>query len=592
MTRNEFTLLYAVRKGGMQSVRQLKERTGLSVGYISQTLKQFTEEGLVCDDGLTEAGLKALEPYRVQNAVIMAAGMSSRFVPISLEKPKGLLTVKGEVLIERQIRQLQEAGIEDIVLVLGYKKEAFFYLEDKFEHIRIVINPRYDTKNNAFTIYLAQQYIGNSYICSSDNYFTENPFEAYVYQSYYSATEVHERLNEWYMIPDAKMNISRIVKNDTKGFIMMGHVYWDRAFSRAMISLINADQAVGLYDADLWEQVLSDHLKQLPPMAIRVYPDGVIHEFDSLEDLRQFDSEYVSHTNSRIIRDITGVLQCREEDIRGFRILKSGLTNRTVYFEAGKRKYVYRYAENREGVVVNREHEKRALELARSIGTDPTFLHMDEREGWKISEYVEGAREPDSGSAEDMKRVAGTLRQLHDHQIKVNWSFLPWEEIRNMELLLRSGRSGISDPGYGKLKDDVGKVFEAFAKDNGTACFCHCDAGKSNWLLTEDRTILTDWEYAGNADPGCDTGSFILSAGWEPEGAIGFIRTYLGEDATEQRVFHHLAYTAVIAFYWYTWALFREADGVVMGEGLYAWRNMAKKYAKYLLNAQCAMHHS
>ena len=98
MTRNEFTLLYAIRKGGMQSVRQLKDRTGLSVGYISQTLKQFAEEGLAGGEGLTEAGLQALEPYRVQNAVIMAAGMSSRFVPISLEKPKGLLTVKGEAL--------------------------------------------------------------------------------------------------------------------------------------------------------------------------------------------------------------------------------------------------------------------------------------------------------------------------------------------------------------------------------------------------------------------------------------------------------------------------------------------------------------
>ena len=34
-----------------------------------------------------------------------------------------------------------EAGIKNIVLVLGYKKEAFFYLENKYEGIKIVINP-------------------------------------------------------------------------------------------------------------------------------------------------------------------------------------------------------------------------------------------------------------------------------------------------------------------------------------------------------------------------------------------------------------------------------------------------------------------
>ena len=69
--------------------------------------------------------------YKVENAIIMAAGLSSRFAPLSYEKPKDLITVKGEVLIERQIRQLKEAGIHDIAIVTGYKKEKFEYLKEK-----------------------------------------------------------------------------------------------------------------------------------------------------------------------------------------------------------------------------------------------------------------------------------------------------------------------------------------------------------------------------------------------------------------------------------------------------------------------------
>ena len=65
--------------------------------------------------------------YKVDNAIIMAAGTSSRFVPLSYELPKALITVKGEVLIERQIRQLKEAGINEIVVVTGYKKELFYF---------------------------------------------------------------------------------------------------------------------------------------------------------------------------------------------------------------------------------------------------------------------------------------------------------------------------------------------------------------------------------------------------------------------------------------------------------------------------------
>ena len=62
--------------------------------------------------------------YCVDNAVIMAAGTASRFAPLSFEKPKALIEVKGEVLIERQIRQLKEAGISEIIVVVGYKKES------------------------------------------------------------------------------------------------------------------------------------------------------------------------------------------------------------------------------------------------------------------------------------------------------------------------------------------------------------------------------------------------------------------------------------------------------------------------------------
>ena len=185
MTYNEFLLLNTVRKKGLSSYRTLRQNTNLSIGFISNTVNRFLKDGLVFAGGITEKGIDALEPYRVKSAIIMAAGMSSRFVPISWEKPKGLLTVKGEVLIERQIEQLREAGVNNIILVQEKKKEAFFYLEDKYENLKIIINPKYDVKNNAFTIYLAQQYIGNSYICSSDNYFAENPFDLYVYQSYY-----------------------------------------------------------------------------------------------------------------------------------------------------------------------------------------------------------------------------------------------------------------------------------------------------------------------------------------------------------------------------------------------------------------------
>ena len=110
-----------------------------------------------------------------RNAIIMAAGMSSRFAPLSLETPKALLNVKDEIMIERQIGQLREAGIDEIVIVVGYLKEKFEYLKEKY-HVILVENPYYKQMNNFSTLYVAREYLKNTWICSADNYFTENVF--------------------------------------------------------------------------------------------------------------------------------------------------------------------------------------------------------------------------------------------------------------------------------------------------------------------------------------------------------------------------------------------------------------------------------
>ena len=583
MTRNEFNLLCEIKKNGRQSGRQLADRTALSTGFVSQTLKRFAQEGYTNPDGITEKGLQALLPYKVENAVIMAAGMSSRFVPISLEKPKGLLVVKNEVLIERQIEQLLEAGIREIVIVLGYKKEAFFYLEDKFKGVRIIINPEFNTKNNTHTLYLARKHIGNTYICSSDDYFEENPFEEYVYQSYYAAEHVTEKTNEWYMVPDSRGNIARVEKSGAEGDIMLGHVYWNRDFSSAMIRLLEEDHDVGNYDSVLWEQVLAEHVKKLPPMEIRVYPAGTIFEFDSLDELRKFDSNYVNHTHSKIMKNITRILECRESDILNFKAIKEGLTNTSFVFEAGGKKYVYRHPGDGTEAIISRPHEKKALELARSIGVDPTYIYMDEETGWKLSSFVEGIRVPDYASFEDSKRVLRVMRKLHEKNIAVDWSFLPWEEAEKIEIILRTEKGGIADPEFDSLKEAVGKCFRKCEGDGIGMCFCHCDTYAPNWMLTKDQTILIDWEYAGCADPGCDVGTYIMDSMWEVPEAEKFIAEYCGAGMTDRQLFHYLAYTAILSYYWYVWALYREACGAVMGESLYNWHVMAKRYARYLV---------
>ena len=112
------------------------------------------------DDCFQNGNYDALRPYHVDNAIILAAGMSSRFKPLSDTKPKAFLKVKGEIMIERMIRQLIEVEIPEIYIVVGHQKEAFSYLEEKYG-VHLIENTEYAVRNNLSSIYAARKVLKN-----------------------------------------------------------------------------------------------------------------------------------------------------------------------------------------------------------------------------------------------------------------------------------------------------------------------------------------------------------------------------------------------------------------------------------------------
>ncbi len=282
--------------------------------------------------------------YQVDNAVIMAAGTASRFAPLSYEKPKALITVRGEVLIERQIRQLREAGVPEIYMVVGYKAEQYAYLEEKYG-VHLVENPDYNTRNNNASIYAVRHILGNTYICSADNYFSENPFEQAVSGSYYAAVYADGPTKEWCMRYDENDTITNVTIGGANAWYMLGHAFWSEAYSRAFVKILEAEYDLPETADLLWESIYMKHMDVLP-MQIRRYADGVIFEFDTLDELRLFDTSYVQDTRSEILKDVAGRLGCSEADIIGVTAYKD-YTNEAVgfTFDVGNAHYQYAYQE-------------------------------------------------------------------------------------------------------------------------------------------------------------------------------------------------------------------------------------------------------
>ena len=279
---------------------------------------------------------------KVDNAIILAAGTSSRFAPLSYETHKALIKVKGEILIERQIRQLKEAGIEDIIIVTGYKAESFAYLKEKY-NLTLIHNPEYLTRNNHSSIYVVKDHLKNSYICSGDNYFRINPFTMEVDESYYAALFAPGKTAEWCITTDKDDYISKVEIGGENSYYMMGHTFWSQEFSSRFIKILEEIYPLEETKDMLWEDIYIRNLNTLK-MKIRRYPKNDIFEFDTLDELRLFDPSYIEDTSSAILKQIAKELHIQEKDIHDIKPLKTNSTKAVGFlFKEGENTYQYTY---------------------------------------------------------------------------------------------------------------------------------------------------------------------------------------------------------------------------------------------------------
>ena len=161
------------------------------------------------------------------NAIILAAGLGSRLKPLTKEVPKPLVKVNGLSLIERQIYLLKEAGICEIVIVIGYMSDKFKFLEKKY-NVKLIYNNKYKEYNNIYSLYLAQDYLNNTYILEGDVYLTKNLFIENLKHSTYFAVKKEMYENEWVLKYDNKKRLQEIYIGYEKGaYVMSGISYWN-----------------------------------------------------------------------------------------------------------------------------------------------------------------------------------------------------------------------------------------------------------------------------------------------------------------------------------------------------------------------------
>lgn len=218
------------------------------------------------------------------NAIILAAGMGTRLRPLTNERPKCLVEVNGVPMVEQQIQFLKEKGIDDIVLISGYKADALCYLKDKYG-VDIVFNDRFDTCNNINSLYIVRDRFHDTYVLEGDVYMNKNVLLSSVAQSTYFARKKKYE-NEWGLEVDANNQLTHINIGSGDGYLMSGISYWTASDCAKIIEHLENVYATKDYTDLYWDNMVLDIY---PELDIHVREIDGIYEIDTEEELREVE---------------------------------------------------------------------------------------------------------------------------------------------------------------------------------------------------------------------------------------------------------------------------------------------------------------
>lgn len=292
LTRKQFDILtFFEGNSGKLSQRDIAENTKMSLGSVNRTMTSLAELGYVEGSAITEAGLAALEPYRVQRAIFIAAGFGSRLVPITLNTPKPLVRVNGIRMIDTLLDAVKAAGIEEVYIVRGYLGEQFDQLLYKYPNIKFIENPYYNEANNISSAMLVRHLIKNAYMLEADLFLT-NPklIQKYQYTSNYLGVPT-DKTDDWCFETKNKV-ITKVKIGGENCHHMYGVSYWDEEAGAKLFEDIKTVYEMPGGKERYWDQVPVEYCLDHYYVEVRECTFDDIAEIDSFADLKKIDPIY------------------------------------------------------------------------------------------------------------------------------------------------------------------------------------------------------------------------------------------------------------------------------------------------------------
>lgn len=535
------------------------------LGEDDNNIHELIDEGYINDD--LSLNLDKCAKYKVKKAIILAAGYGLRMLPINDSIPKALISIKGERVIERLIKQLHEVGVFEIYVVVGYMKEKLEYLQKKF-NVKLIVNRFFFSDNNCLSALLASKYMSNAYLLPCDLYFLDNPFNYFEYQSWYMLSNKKD-VKGYFAITNDK----QLVKGKKWFYDAVGLAFIDQHDSKILHNRFQ--KMVGWCKKCYWEDAIVDH-KDLN-IKVKFINYDSYYEINTFNDLLNIDCESKSLLNNDI-KMILRTFDVEVKQLRNVRIMRKGMTNRSFVFTINNKNYLMRIPGSGSEQLIDREKEYDVYQKISSYDICDPVIYMDQKRGIKITEFLDDARNCDPLSDKDLKKCMIMLKYFHDKNIGVDFNFDLFDKISEYEKL-RQHESMFDD--YDEVKKRIFSLKPFIEANVSNYTLCHIDPVADNFLMLKDGSVkLIDWEYAAMQDPHLDIAMFALYSFFEKKRIDKLINMYFNNEVNENIRYKIYAYIAVGGLLWSNWCEYKISLGNEYLDYANKQYQMAKEYSK------------
>lgn len=236
----------------------------------------------------------------INTAVIMAAGLGTRFGKMTEERPKGFIEVGGISMIERSIETLISCGIEQIIIGTGYLKECYEALSEKYSQVKCVFSPRYAETNSMYTLYNCREAIGDKsfLLLESDIIFNANAINELLSEPHPDVmliTPVLKFQDQYYVEYDEKGTLQNCSTDKTalnvKGELVGIHKLSSSFFCKMCDEyslIVNEKPKMG------YEYMLLNMSQQCEPVYVHNSSNVVWYEIDDEQDLHYAEENIIT----------------------------------------------------------------------------------------------------------------------------------------------------------------------------------------------------------------------------------------------------------------------------------------------------------